>query len=266
MDMLERHAEILKQVKEKGTVKISELSKELNTSRETIRKDIYILDKKQKLSSIRGGATFLKKGIEETRYGQRTVLDVIEKKEIAKLALNYIKDGNTIFLDYGTSVVELAKAIESSPLHDITVITNSLNVVDIFRYSTKNSLILLGGGLRSEEGSLSGPLTLTNIDNLYCNVGFFGCSGLSIQSGITNHYFSEVEVSKKMLSHSMNKVLLADHDKFNQIALYKTADVSELDVIITDKKTPLDIINKYKHIGIPVINSSSKIKFSTLKD
>ena len=48
MDMLERHAEILKQVKEKGTVKISELSKELNTSRETIRKDIYILDKKQK--------------------------------------------------------------------------------------------------------------------------------------------------------------------------------------------------------------------------
>lgn len=69
MDMLERHAEILKQVKEKGTVKISELSKELNTSRETIRKDIYILDKKQKLSSIRGGATFLKKVLKKQDMG-----------------------------------------------------------------------------------------------------------------------------------------------------------------------------------------------------
>ncbi|MEE5988147.1 DeoR/GlpR family DNA-binding transcription regulator [Ligilactobacillus equi] len=254
MNIEERHKIILDKLSTYGNVKITDLSKELDISRETVRKDIYNLEKQQKLIAIRGGATSLSSGISETKYGQRLQQNTMEKKYIADRALNLIHNSNTIFLDYGTSVVELAKKIEQSELHDLTIITTSLNVALIFQYTTRHQLICLGGGLRPEEGSFSGPLTLNNIDSLYCDLGFFGCGGISLNAGLTNHYFSEVEVSKKMMQHSRQKIVLAPHDKFSKEALYVTAPLSEISHIITDNQTPTEIIKSFNNKRQLVLN------------
>lgn len=248
MNTLERQEFILNLLKKKDVVKTSEISSTLKISRETIRKDIYTLEKKGKLLAVRGGATTLDQNITETRYRQRTSENIQEKKYIANLALKFIKDGDTIFLDNGTTIVELAKKINSSNLNNITVITDSINVLDVFRYNEKFQIILLGGGLRHSESSLSGPIALENIRNLYCNIIFCGCGGISSKIGITNHYFAEVEVTKKMIRHSSKVIVLADHSKFEKNALYKTADISEIDTIITDKNIDAETLSKFKQI------------------
>lgn len=88
--------------------------------------------------------------------------------------------------------------------------------------------------MRTSEGSLAGPITLANIHNIYADIGFFGCGGISLQAGITNHYVEEVEVSKKMMTHCRTTVVLADHTKFKKNAMYKTANINNIDVLITD--------------------------------
>lgn len=243
MDLFNRQKLIMDKLNEQGTIRISELSKDFHVSRETIRKDIYSLEKKNSLQIVRGGATLPPSTITETRYSKRQKMYVPEKTLIAKTALSLIRDNKSIFLDYGTTTNSIAYQLNKTPVHDLTVVTDSTNVLKSLEYKASVQTILLGGGLRQSEGSLSGPLTFTSVDNIYCDIGFFGCGGIDPSFGVTNHYFDEVEVSKRMMHHCKTVVLVADHSKFEFTALYKTASLQNLDIIITDqgiKKATID--------------------------
>lgn len=246
MNLEERQKYILEKVNSSGKVITSKLSKDLQTSRETIRKDLYTLDQQQKLIAVRGGAVSISNNIiTETIYNKRISQNIIQKDEIANKALSLIKNNQIVYLDNGSSIVELAKKIRTSNLKNLTIITSSLNVINIFHGSNNTKIICLGGGLRPEEGSFSGPLTLQNINSLYCDIGFFGCGGISLTAGITNHYFSEVEASKKMLTHSKINLFLATYDKFNTQALYHVVNLSDIDHIISDSSLSESIKNKF---------------------
>lgn len=233
MDADERRQYILDKLNKNGKISIADISSELNISRETIRKDIYALADERKLVAIRGGAVQIAGHVGKTKYGQRTLEHAEQKREIATKCLKLLSNDQTIFLDYGSTIVELARQIEASDLQNLTIVTDSLNVVEVFQYSKKHHIICLGGALRSEEGSFSGPLTLNAIDNLFCDTAFFGCAAISLEAGITNHYFNEIEVSQKMLKHSNKSYILADSSKFGHQALYKEFDFNEITGLIT---------------------------------
>lgn len=229
----QRQEYILNKVKEYGAVKIIDLSKQLSVSRETIRKDIYTLAEKNAVRAIRGGATTPKLHF-ETDYDKRMNQNVMNKQEIAKKAVSLLTDGDSLFLDYGTTTFELSTAIKNSNLSDLTIITNSIAIAHNLREDYKNHLIILGGNLRNSESSLSGPMTLSLLDDIYAAFGFFGCGGIQPGIGITNHYFDEVEVSKKAMQHCQKRVIIADHSKFKRTALYRTTDISNVDIILSD--------------------------------
>ncbi|WP_367297920.1 DeoR/GlpR family DNA-binding transcription regulator [Loigolactobacillus coryniformis] len=256
MDINQRRQYIIDKVKAQGTVRISDISQELDITRETIRKDIYTLDKQGIIQAVRGGAT-ASDTVSGTKYGHRTALNIPEKQKIAKNAIRFIRDGDSIFLDYGTTAFEVAEAIKHSQLKNITVITNSTTVLSTLLYEQKIDMIFLGGSVRGDEGSVSGPLTLDNIDNIYADVGFFGSGGVNLTAGITNHYFGEVEVSKRMMAHCRIKIVLADHTKFEKTALYKTADIKDIDVIITDNEINPQTAKNMRLADISFINSES---------
>ncbi|WP_440311255.1 DeoR/GlpR family DNA-binding transcription regulator [Lactiplantibacillus plantarum subsp. plantarum] len=253
MEVMQRQKYILDQLNQRGTIRIAEISKEINVSRETIRKDIYNLDKQGLVQAIRGGAT-TPQSVNETKYGKRRHEAVAEKNEIATNALRLIHDGESIFLDYGTTAFQIAEEIKHSHLTNLTVITNSTFVLNSLQFVKNIQIVLLGGTMRTSEGSLSGPITLANINNIYADIGFFGCGGVNLQVGITNHYIEEVEVSKKMMSHCRMKVILADHTKFEKNALYKTADVNDVDVIITDEQLDTQIAKQIRLADISLIS------------
>lgn len=253
MDATARKQYILKKAKKQGSIRIADICTELSVSRETIRKDIYDLGKQKQLQIIRGGAKLIPQNIKETDFDIRNNINSLAKNKIVSKALDYIKPGDSIYLDFGSTAVRLAEKINSSSISNLTIVTNSINVVNAFHNNKLVTLIVLGGMLRPGENSLSGSMAINNIKNLYCNIGFFGCGGIDIDAGITNHYLNEVDVSKTMMQHSNKKILLADHSKFTKKAFYQTMQISDLDLIITDR-TDTDLpTEEYKKAGSQIL-------------
>ena len=252
MNYIERQQSILKQLNSNGSVRISELAKDLSVSRETLRKDIAELGNQGKLQVIRGGAV-LNKPVNETIYDQRRKENFQEKLSIARNAVKLISEGDSVFLGNGTTAALVAQEIKEHEFKNVVVITTSINVLLELRYAESVQLVLLGGGLRRIEGSLSGPLTLANIDSVFCDIGFCGSGGVSISRGVTNHYFSEIEVDKKMMQHCHKKVLLADHSKFTKMNPFRTASISDYDVILSDKGLNTETISAMEKHGVKVI-------------
>ena len=257
MDASERKNFILDKINQNGIVKISDISNELSVSRETIRKDIYQLGNKHLLKVIRGGAEAITQNIRETSFNTRKRKNVEGKIQIAKTALSEIHSNSSIYLDFGSTTYILARQIVNSSLTNLTIVTNSLNIANVIKANQDIELVILGGIFRPGENSLSGPLAANNIRNIYCDIGFFSCGGLDTDAGITNHFFNEVEVSKRMMSHSQRHVVLADHSKFNRKALYQTSDLSDMDEIITDKIDAGSSTQKYAEKGVNLIASIS---------
>lgn len=255
MEVVQREKYILDLLNKEQSVRIADVSQKLDISRETIRKDIYTLDQQGLVHAVRGGAT-LPESISETRYGKRQHQEVAEKKQIAQSAIALIHDGDSVFIDYGTTAFQVAEAIKHSKLHNLTIITTSSFVVASLQFIKEIQMVVLGGSMRTSEGSLSGPITLGNIHNIYADIGFFGCGGVSLQAGITNHYVEEVEVSKKMMTHCRTKVVLADHTKFKKNAMYKTTSVSTIDVLVSDKKVEPQIANQLKSASVSLLVAS----------
>lgn len=173
MELDERRHFILNEVNQNKNVKISTLSKQIEVSRETIRKDIYALAKQGLVSAVRGGAEAI---VDDptSRFDQRKAVNQLAKQKMAQRALSYIKDGSTIFLDSGTSSYELAEAIKQNPRHDLSIITSSTFVAQTMLVMQSIQIVLLGGVVRREEGSVSGPIALQAIDSIYADVGFSG--------------------------------------------------------------------------------------------
>lgn len=239
-----RKEQILGILREKKSVRILDLSKQLGVSRETVRKDIVEMEEEGLLKKTYGGAV-LDEANTETAYERRRSENEEEKKAIAERAYQFIEPGDTIYLDYGTSSYSLAKKLVG--FEGLTVVTNSIPIVNLLIHSSGIELIILGGNVRKNEDSLFGSFGLNNAKEVFVDFGFFGCAGIDINSGITNYHMGEIEISKMMVEHSKTVILLADDSKFGKSALYKTSNIEEIDMIITnniqDKELELEIKN-----------------------
>lgn len=252
MAVNDRQNRILSLLKETNNVRILTLSKELKVSRETIRKDLVEMERVGLLKKTYGGAV-LDVSNNETDYDRRKDIEKAGKEKIALRASQLVEEGDTIYLDYGTTVFALAKELKQ--FKQLTVVTNSLPIAIELKQSEGIELIILGGNLRKNEDSLFGSFAMTNLQNIYVDLGFFGCAGFDLGPGLTNYHMGELEVSKAMVAHSQTAILLADHTKFGQIALNKTVDVADLDIIITDKVTKPKLFNEISESGLEVFET-----------
>jgi len=244
MDMAEkRKDEILNILREKKSVRILDLSKQLKVSRETVRKDINEMEHEGLLKKTYGGAVFDEANV-ETDYERRKSENQEEKELIAERAFQFIEPGDTIYLDYGTSTYALAQKLVD--FENLTVVTNSIPIVDLLIRSSGIQLIILGGNVRKNEDSLFGTFGLNNANEIFVDIGFFGCAGISPNAGLTNYHMGEIEISKRMIHHSSTVILLADETKFGKSALYKTVELEDLDIIITTELK--DVEEEYEFV------------------
>ena len=244
----ERHDQILNHLKENHSVRIAELSEHLGVTRETIRKDLYDLEKKGLIRKVHGGAV-LNKTSEEPSYFARSTISLPEKELIAAKAAEFVEDGDSIYIDIGTTTLLFAKKIKAK---NITVITNSVLAAMELNNREGAKIILSGGELRPGEMSLSGPIANQSLQNIYIDKAFIGVGGLS-ESGITDYHIGESELRRMMLVHAKERFALVDHSKVNVTAFFKSASVHELHVVITDKKTPAGMVEYLKNHGVKVI-------------
>lgn len=221
---------------ETRSVKISQLTKSFDVSRETIRKDLYDMEEQGLIQKVHGGA-ILSKANHETDYLNRKNINDSEKRCIAKKAADFVSNGDTIYIDYGTTASYFVNEILA--MEDLTIITASLPIAIELSNFTDFEIVLIGGSIRKNEKSLYGPIAHRVLQNLYVDKGFFGIGGVDPEAGLTNFHMGESDISKLMIQHSKMSIMMADYSKFNTVAMNQVASLDDINVLITDDKTDL---------------------------
>lgn len=251
----ERQQLILQMLKENQSVRIAELCSRLKVTRETIRRDLYEMEQQGLLKKVHGGAILAKTNVEPP-YSARSVLNLAEKEAIATAAAAFVEDGDAIYIDLGTTTHLFAKH-----LHDkkgITVITNALMVALELSRHPDAKVIMSGGELRAGDLALSGPVARKSLENFFVDKAFIGVGGLAIESGFTDYHVGESEVRQLMLKNAKEKYALIDHSKINVTAFAKVAELSEIDVVITDAQLPQPISQRLLEEGLQVVVADMK--------
>lgn len=232
---IERQNKILEYLNKNGSLAISKISKEYKCSEETIRNDLIELEKEGKLIRIHGGAYIEEKYDRGFSLNIRETLLKEEKKYIAELAFQFIKEGNTIIVDSSTTCIEFVKKILNEKI-SITIITNSLQIANLCSDSEEISLILIGGKLKKKNRSFVGYHT-TDILNMYSSdVSFVSYPSIDVNLGLGDNNIEELKVREEMLKNAKKRVLLMDHTKFNEKNSIVFSKNLNIDYIVTDKK------------------------------
>lgn len=249
----ERQELILERLRENQSVRITDLAESLNVTRETIRKDLYELEKQGLIRKVHGGAVLNRSDVTtvEPPYSKRSQINPTEKESIALRAAELVEDGDSLYIDIGTTTLLFAKQLKAK--NNLTIITNSVLIAVELGHYPNIKVILSGGELRPGELSLSGPLAVQSLQNLYIDKAFIGVGGLSEDSGFTDYNISEGEIRRLMLTHAKERYALVDHSKMHITAFFKSANIQEMDVVITDSQTSPALVQKLRDDGVEVI-------------
>ncbi|MDD2534879.1 MAG: DeoR/GlpR family DNA-binding transcription regulator [Eubacteriales bacterium] len=250
----ERHLRILEMLRQSRTISVKQLCDSLEASEATIRRDLGTLELEGKLERTHGGAILTgptRLNVEDS-YNQKESMFEAQKRAIAKKAFERLSNHDSIILDAGTTTLELARLIGQSNLQ-LTVITNSTTVSSVISQNTNVELIAIGGKVRLNVLASVGHLAVEMLRRFNVNKTFVAANGISIESGLTTPDLDEAEVKRAMLECANERIVLADHSKFNRDALCQIAPLSMVDVIITDADIDESILGLYAQNDIEVI-------------
>ncbi len=239
----ERKSKIIELVNKEKIVKVFDLSQKFNTTEVTIRRDLLELEKRKKLRRVHGGAISLNpRGIALNR-NDLAILCKEEKIRIARAAYGFINDSDALMFDASTTVQELAKLISEGDRKNLSVITNSFNVVNILSTKSDIHVIHTGGQVSYNMNYSTGVLTESMIRNLRVEKCFIGSNGVDDVYGYSVPTFEDASVKRSMIKAASETFVLADHTKFGDTYMAKFAEFSgDIDYLISDvEPTEIDI-------------------------
>lgn len=229
---LEKIKELLLQNK---VIKVSEISKELGVSEETIRRDFTELEKEGVLTKIHGGALLASKVQSAVKNSTLKGIFKENKEIIANRAEKFVQTGDVVFLDSTTTSLQIAEKLSS---YGITVITNSVEIMYYLRDFNNINLLGVGGEYLSINDSFIGKDALETIKNYNIDKAFVSPRSLDTEKGITHMNQNTAYFLQQVLKQARVKIIAADHSKFNKVSLVKFDDFNLVDCVITDKKVP----------------------------
>lgn len=237
IDMSERQLAILAQLEATGRVVVADLATAHEVSDVTIRKDLQDLEQQSLLKRVHGGAVVTHRSKWNPSIVRRHRHGGPAKAAIAEAAMRYVRDGDTIILDAGTSMLALARRL-GGRVRNLTVITNSFPVVAELADEAEIDLISLGGTVRPHSLAMIGPLTVAGLDRLHADVVFLGATGAEPDRGLCTPNLIEAETKAAMVRSATRRVALVDHDKIGEASLAPFCGWNDVDVLITDVPVP----------------------------
>ncbi len=229
----ERRQRILELLRDQGRVTVEDLAGRFATSQVTIRTDLATLEAGGALERTHGGA-LLRREDDDQPIAVKQTRHHAEKVRIAKIAASLIQDGETLILDSGTTTAEIAKQIRRLEVQSINVITNALNIAVLLADAPTVRLIMLGGILRPESNSLSGPIAEAALGNLQADRLFLGADGVDPERGVMTPHLAEAQLNAQMIAISRQVVVVADSSKMMRRNISLIARVEQLHMLITD--------------------------------
>lgn len=225
---------IKQKLKDNKVVLVSELSREMQVTEETIRKDLEKLEKQNVLCRVHGGA-YLKDGYgTEASVQVRSRIYRAEKELLANLCMDYVGDSGSILLDCSTTAVCIAKALVREQ-KKLTVITNSLSVALELTGGEDLRVIMLGGTLNRNTNSFYGNITLEELKGYHVDYAFISSAGISLETGLTDHTREESDVRRQMIAQAGTCIYVADSTKLGRSSVYVTGELGDVDILLTDR-------------------------------
>jgi len=228
-----RHKHILEQMGLEGKVYVKNLAGNLGVTEVTIRRDLTFLQRKGLVNKTYGGAVPVAPDI-DTSVRYRKTQKSIAKKTIGELASGLVKDGDIIYLEAGSTCYAIIPYLEHKK--DLTIIVNSLYLMRRLGKFAGHKIIIIGGQYRPDRMDMVGPAAEMAISQLGGFKAFSGADDITIDAGISGADVVTVGFTRLILQRASEVIFVGDHTKFDNPALYKIADVDELDYIVTDSK------------------------------
>ena len=244
----ERQQQILGWLQKERKVVLTDLSKQLNVSADTIRRDIKELSAQKLLKEVRGGAIPHAPGPHDLK--ERAQFASRQKQLMAKKAVQLIKEGQVLLLDSGTSTLAVASILPKDM--KLTVITNSFQIVSMLEERKDVEVFFAGGRLFRDSLITTGHDSIRFFENIRADICFLGICSIDLELGITGHHYEECAVKKAMIKSSGKVVALATPEKLNTAEAFHIAPIGALNGMITSSPE-LDLLKPYKKAGIEIM-------------
>ncbi|GAV22454.1 DeoR/GlpR family DNA-binding transcription regulator [Carboxydothermus pertinax] len=246
----ERKLKILKYIQKNTRASVQELSQYLAVSEATIRRDLKELEKARLINRTHGGAMALHGVNFELTFREKEDKFKQEKEAIAQKALEFIEEGDTIILDSGTTVFQLAQRLKN--FARLTVVTNSLIIAQELQLTSGIEVHLTGGILRRETLALVGPIAEESLEQIRVDKAFIATNGIDLKEGLTTPTLAEAAVKRKMIKAAKEVFLLADHSKAGKVTFARFAKITDLNHFITDSGISKNFAMELGKLGVQV--------------
>lgn len=250
---IERQTQIVIYLKEHKRIGVNTICSIFSISEATARRDLEELAQDGRVQRVRGGAIALEKSPPELPILIREGEQKEEKQCIGKAAAKLVETGDTVFLGSGTTVLEVAKCLYDH--QGLTIITNSLPVINALVGRLGIKLIIIGGILRDSELSFIGHITEKALSEVHADKVILGARAISLENGLTNDYLNETLTDRAIIKSSEHVILVADNTKCGSISTAFLAPLSDIDTFVTDSKTDPEFIQSLREMGIHVISA-----------
>lgn len=248
---IERQEQIVQLIARQKRVTVNDLCDIFSISKATARRDLEILANQGRIQRVHGGAILVNKAPPEMPILERQNDQAAEKERIGAAAAALIKDHETVFLGSGTTVLEVARHLIERPL---TVITNSLPVVNLFANpASPVQVIVIGGELRKSELSFIGHITEQSLREVYVDKVVIGVRAVNLEQGLTNDYFPETNTDRAIIKMGREVILVADHTKFGRVSTVLLAPLSSIHTVVSDQLLPEEMASELRSMGIRLI-------------
>jgi len=237
-------------LKQQKRATFSELAKLFRVSESTIRRDLRELEKRNMIKRTHGGAILPEIVRLELSIEERTTKLHLEKERIGKFAAQYINSGETVFIDAGTTTLEVARNIKGK--ENLWIITNGVNISTLLSSIGQIRVVLTGGELYRPDLSMVGPTAEEAISKFHVDKVILGADAISVECGLTCANLQEAQVKKVMIKAGREIIIVADHSKIGKVAFTSVAPITQIHTLITDSKVPSKFIRDFERQGIQV--------------
>ncbi len=239
---LERQEEILDILNKTNSATVEELAAQLFVSGATIRRDLRQMESQGLIKRSHGGAIPFRSTTEESAFALREQENIVAKKTIATLAVKLVKNGDSIFLDSSSTTGLTIPLLNSFQYLSVTTI--GLRNALLLSQTNNIKIYIAGGQVQNHSNSIIGSDTIDYISRIHADISLISCSGLDLDSGITEASIEQAKIKQQMRKNSNKLAILCDSTKFNKVFLCKDFNFDEIDYLITEKTPPIEYVEK----------------------
>lgn len=247
-----RQSEIVAMLRQSGRVEVEELATHFGVTLQTIRRDLNELSEAKALVRVHGGA-MIASGVANLAYEARQYVAQDSKRRIGEAAARLIPDNASVFINIGTTTEEVAKALTGHS--GLLIITNNLHVANELHRGKSVQVILTGGSIRQGDGGIVGAVTVAQIEQFRVDMAIIGTSAIDPDGTLLDFDVREVETSRAIIGQARKIILVADSSKFSRSAPVKIAQLSEIDIFVTDRLPSEEVAEMCRRCGVEVIET-----------